>query len=57
MPSIDPFKVLTTVQWQNPRATSIAFVINVALIFAARYIPLVPYVCKVLYLTLGGLSV
>ena len=47
---------LTPFQWQNPRATSIAFLVNVAAIFAARYIPILHYITKALYLTLGGSS-
>ncbi|KAI9835502.1 MAG: hypothetical protein M1838_005278 [Thelocarpon superellum] len=40
--------------WENPRVTAIAFVSTVALIFATRYVPVVHYACKLLYLTLGA---
>ncbi|KAI9815198.1 MAG: hypothetical protein M1832_005533 [Thelocarpon impressellum] len=40
--------------WENPRATTIAFLSNVLFIFAARYVPIVHYTTKLLYLALGA---
>ncbi|KAF2436362.1 hypothetical protein EJ08DRAFT_578216 [Tothia fuscella] len=39
--------------WKNPRATAITFAINVALIFAGRYLNIARYVLKGLYIVLG----
>jgi hypothetical protein len=40
--------------WKNPRATGIAFAATVLFIFAARYLNVIRYGLKVLYLTLGA---
>ena len=40
--------------WKNPRATGIAFASTVAFIFAARYLNVIRYALKLLYLTLGA---
>ncbi|KAF2141408.1 uncharacterized protein K452DRAFT_351523 [Aplosporella prunicola CBS 121167] len=39
--------------WKNPRATAISFACSVLLIFAGRYMNIVRYVFKALYLVLG----
>ncbi|KAI9823858.1 MAG: hypothetical protein M1826_007604 [Phylliscum demangeonii] len=39
--------------WQNPRATAVAYLTGVALIFTARYLPVVPYTLRLLYIVLG----
>lgn len=39
--------------WKNPRATAIAFAASVIFIFAARYLNVIRYLFKGLYLTLG----
>ncbi|KAF2110689.1 Reticulon-domain-containing protein [Lophiotrema nucula] len=39
--------------WKNPRATAISFAVSVAFIFAARYLNVIRYVFKAIYLTLG----
>jgi ABC-type multidrug transport system fused ATPase/permease subunit len=39
--------------WKNPRATGIAFVSTILFIFAARYLNIIRYGLKVLYITLG----
>lgn len=40
--------------WKNPRATGIAFAVSVAFIFAARYLNVIRYIFKAVYLTLGA---
>lgn len=40
--------------WENPRATAIAFTLNVALIFAARYLDAVRYFLKLTFMVLGA---
>lgn len=39
--------------WKNPRATGIAFATTVAFIFAARYLNIIRYGLKLLWVTLG----
>jgi len=39
--------------WKNPRATSITFIMSVMLIFAARYLNIIRWIFKGLYLVLG----
>ncbi|KAF2193779.1 hypothetical protein K469DRAFT_242632 [Zopfia rhizophila CBS 207.26] len=39
--------------WKNPRATAISFAISVAFIFAARYLNIIRYIFKAIYMTLG----
>lgn len=39
--------------WKNPRATAISFAISVAFIFAARYLNILRYIFKGLYVLLG----
>lgn len=39
--------------WKNPRATAISFVAMIGFIFAARYLNVVRYIFKALYITLG----
>ena len=39
--------------WKNPRATGIAFAATVVLIFASRYLNVLRFTLKALYLTLG----
>ncbi|KAF2020831.1 hypothetical protein BU24DRAFT_456860 [Aaosphaeria arxii CBS 175.79] len=40
--------------WRNPRATAISFAASVLFIFAARYLNVIRYIFKALYLTLGA---
>lgn len=40
--------------WKNPRATAISFAVSVAFIFAARYLNVIGYIFKILYLVLGA---
>jgi hypothetical protein len=40
--------------WKNPRATGIAFAATILFIFAARYLNIIRYGLKLLYLTLGA---
>jgi hypothetical protein len=40
--------------WKNPRATGIAFGATILFIFAARYLNIIRYALKLLYLTLGA---
>lgn len=40
--------------WENPRATSIAFASTIVFIFFTRYVPVISYVLKGLYIVLGG---
>jgi len=39
--------------WKNPRATAITFLIHIAFIFAARYLNIMRYVFKGLYMIMG----
>nr|QDK59809.1 putative reticulon-like protein [Helminthosporium solani] len=39
--------------WKNPRATAISFAAAVIFIFAARYLNVIRYIFKALYMTLG----
>lgn len=39
--------------WKNPRATAISFVASVLFIFAARYLNIIRYIFKAVYMTLG----
>ncbi|KAF2403785.1 cell lysis protein-like protein [Trichodelitschia bisporula] len=39
--------------WKNPRATAISFALSVLFIFAARYLNIIRYIFKALYLVLG----
>ncbi|KAK7733565.1 hypothetical protein SLS57_000580 [Botryosphaeria dothidea] len=39
--------------WKNPRATSISFACSILLIFAGRYVNIVRYIFKLLWVTLG----
>lgn len=39
--------------WENPRATAISYASIVLLIFATRYVPLVRYSLKAMYMVLG----
>src|SRR5947209_16699932 len=43
-------------QWEHPRATAITFAATIFFIFACRYLPILPWILKVTYLTLGGKS-
>jgi hypothetical protein len=43
-----------TVQWKNPRATAISFAAAVIFIFAARYLNVIRYIFKALWVTLGS---
>lgn len=40
-------------QWKNPRATGISFACSVLFIFAGRYVNIVRYIFKLLWVTLG----
>jgi hypothetical protein len=40
-------------QWEQPRATTVSFVSVIAFIFAARYLPLLRWFFKFMYLALG----
>jgi hypothetical protein len=40
--------------WKNPRATGIAFAGTILFIFAARYLNIIRYSLKLLYMTLGA---
>lgn len=39
--------------WKNPRATAISFAVAVTFIFAARYLNVIRYIFKAIYVTLG----
>lgn len=39
--------------WKNPRATAISFAFTIVFIFAARYLNVIRYIFKAVYLTLG----
>lgn len=43
-------------QWKNPRATGISFAVITAFIFAARYVNVLRYTFKGLYILLGSKS-
>jgi hypothetical protein len=45
---------LIITQWKSPRATAISFVVSVAFIFTARYVNILRYIFKGLYIVLGG---
>jgi len=40
-------------QWKNPRATGISFAATILFIFAARYLNVIRYIFKALWITLG----
>ncbi|ORX95964.1 Reticulon-domain-containing protein [Clohesyomyces aquaticus] len=40
--------------WKNPRATAISFAVSVLFIFAARYLNVIRYIFKAVYMTLGA---
>ncbi|KAF2465585.1 uncharacterized protein BDR25DRAFT_239310 [Lindgomyces ingoldianus] len=40
--------------WKNPRATAISFALSVLFIFAARYLNVVRYIFKAIYMILGA---
>lgn len=40
-------------QWEQPRATAISYASIIGFIFAARYLPLLRWVFKFLYMSLG----
>lgn len=42
-------------QWKNPRATAISFAVCVVFIFASRYLNIIRYMFKALYIVLGGM--
>jgi hypothetical protein len=44
-------------QWKNPRATAISFAAAVIFIFAARYLNVIRYIFKALWVTLGSMLV
>ena len=46
-------EMLTVLQWENPRVTAIAFASTLASIFALRYLPVLRWTFKALYLTMG----
>jgi ABC-type multidrug transport system fused ATPase/permease subunit len=39
--------------WKNPRATAVTFLVNVLFIFAARYVNVIRYAFKALYIVFG----
>ena len=41
--------------WKNKRATGITFAAIIVFIFAARYLPVVRYVIKITWMSLGGM--
>ena len=41
-------------QWKNPRATGITFAATILFIFAARYLNVIRYAFKALYIVLGS---
>lgn len=45
--------MLTFFQWENPRATAITYSLLVASIFAGRYLPILRWTFKTLYISLG----
>lgn len=44
---------LALIQWEQPRATAVSYASVVAFILAARFLPLLRWVFKLLYLALG----
>lgn len=44
---------LTRNQWEQPRATAVSFATVVTFIFAARYLPLLRWFFKFIYVALG----
>ncbi|TKA61659.1 hypothetical protein B0A49_10126 [Cryomyces minteri] len=42
--------------WENPRATAVSFVTTILCIFAARYVPVLRYAFKGLYIVLGAVA-
>lgn len=40
-------------QWEQPRATAVSFATVIGFIFAARYLPLLRWAFKFLYMSLG----
>jgi hypothetical protein len=42
-----------SVQWEQPRATAVSYASVVGFIFAARYLPLLRWAFKFLYMSLG----
>jgi hypothetical protein len=46
--------LLTATQWKSPRATGITFAVTIAFIFAARYLNVIRYAFKGLYMVLGS---
>lgn len=42
-------------QWKNPRATGISFALSILFIFAARYLNIVRYIFKLLWVILGSM--
>jgi hypothetical protein len=44
------------IQWKNPRATAITFLVNILFIFAARYLNILRYILKALYFVTGSKS-
>lgn len=41
-------------QWEQPRATAVSYASIIGFIFAARYLPLLRWAFKFLYMSLGG---
>ncbi|OAP56537.1 hypothetical protein AYL99_09716 [Fonsecaea erecta] len=46
----------TLLSWKNKRATGITFACVIAFIFACRYLPIIRYVIKITWMTLGGVD-
>ena len=53
---IHQFEIANPEQWENPRATSIAFASCIFLIFMARYFNVVKYAFKMAYFICGSKS-
>lgn len=47
----------TLLSWENPRATGITFAASLAFIFACRYLPVIRYMLKISWMTLGGMKI
>lgn len=43
----------TLLSWQNPRATGITFAASILFIFACRYLPVISWVLRITWMTLG----
>jgi len=43
----------TLLSWEHPRATAITFAGTIFFIFACRYLPILPWIFKITYLSLG----